>query len=178
MSATGELPLAVSGDRRREPRTDVAVGCQAVTDFDFVLLGESIVNLSTTGLLLKAEGVPAEVGELVILSFQPPGSAVWIDVEARVARLINGTEPGAPGFGLELVEELPPFERGLLEAALERSTRARERAARRRVRAPRARSGPRGNGARRQTVVEVGEVKTRPIAVPETGLARRIFIVG
>lgn len=162
------LPRGVVGDRRREPRTRVDVRCQAVTDFDFVLLGEQIVDLSPGGLLLRAEGVPAELGELVILSFQPPGSAQWLDIEARVVRLINGTQPGAPGFGLELAEDLPPFERGLLEAALERAKRRR----RRRVRAPRSRRPTRPDAVEPRSVVRVGSPGPTP-----SGIARRVFIV-
>lgn len=169
MPETKALPRGVMGERRREPRTRVEVGCQAVADFDFVLLSDEIVDLSTKGALLRADGMPAEIGEEVILSFQPPGSTQWIDVEARIVRLLNGTEPGAPGYGLELSQDLPPFERGLLEAALERSKRGR----RRKLQAPRHRVPPRPDAVRTSSVKPVG----RPSA-SESGLTRRIVVVG
>lgn len=129
-----ELPVGVFGDRRRAVRMPVSVPCQAVTDDDFCLLSDEIADLSTTGMLLRADGIPADVGESVIVSFRPPKSDLWIDVQARIVRLLNGKQPGAPGFGLEL-ETLSPFEREVLAAALRRSPRKpRKSAPRKRAR--------------------------------------------
>ena len=112
------------GERRRTPRAAVDVRCQAVAEYDFFLLGEEIVNLSSEGLLLRSDGTPAQVGERVLVSFQPPESEHWIDANGTVVRLVTGQTPGAPGVGLRL-DPLPPFERGLLTAALELSARPR-----------------------------------------------------
>ena len=116
------LPLGVIQERRNSPRHQVEVTCQAVTDFDFFLLGDQVADLSTGGLLLRSDGTPAEIGEIVLVSFRPPGSDQWIDAEAKVVRLVTGTQPGAPGIALEL-GELPAFEQGLLSASLELSDR-------------------------------------------------------
>ena len=120
-----QLPLGVVTERRRSRRHPVDLGCQAVTDYDFFLLGDEITDLSKDGLLLRSDGTPAELGETVLVSFRPPGSTHWVDAEATVVRLVTGSEPGAPGIGLE-IGELPPFERGLLAASLELSQRERE----------------------------------------------------
>ncbi|MFK7985099.1 MAG: PilZ domain-containing protein [Sandaracinaceae bacterium] len=145
-----ELPVGVFGDRRRAARMPVSVACQAVTDDDFCLLSDEIADLSTTGMLLRADGIPADVGESVIVSFRPPKSDLWIDVQARIVRLLNGKQPGAPGFGLEL-ETLSPFEREVLAAALRRSQRPSK------VR----KSAPRKRGRRRY--VDPDAVVIRPL---------------
>lgn len=120
-----EITPGLESDRRHSRRHPVDVGCHAVTDYDFFLLGDQIVDLSEDGLLLRSDGTPAEVGELVLVSFQPPESDQWIDAEARIVRLVTGQTGGAPGIGLRL-EPLPPFEQGLLAASLELSERERE----------------------------------------------------
>ena len=120
------LPLGVIEERRSSRRHRVDVTCQAVTDYDFFLLGDQVADLSSGGLLLRSDGTPAELGETVLVSFRPPGSDHWIDAEAKVVRLVTGTQPGAPGIGLELCE-LPAFEEGLLAASLELSERLRPR---------------------------------------------------
>ncbi|MEC7519978.1 MAG: PilZ domain-containing protein [Myxococcota bacterium] len=114
-----ELPKGIMGERRRASRVPVDLDCQCVTDEDFFLLGERVVDLTPQGLLLRANGVAAKLGETVVVSFKPPRSQVWIDAEATVVRLVTGSRPGAPGIGLAL-KDLSPFETGLLEAALER----------------------------------------------------------
>ena len=104
----------------------IEVECEAVTDDDFHLLSRTIGDLSSTGLMLRAENVPADVGEVVLISFRPPRSELWIDARARIVRLLNDNEPGAPGFGLEL-EALNAFEREVLRGAVERAVSKRTR---------------------------------------------------
>lgn len=118
------LPLGVVNERRQRRRYPVDLECQVVTDYDFFLLGDTIANLSEDGILLRSDGTPAEIGETVLVSFRPPGSDTWIDAEATVVRLVTGTQPGAPGIGLQL-GSLAPFEQGLLAGALELSERQR-----------------------------------------------------
>lgn len=123
---TETLPKGVAmGERRRSPRLPITVGCQAVVDEEFFLLGDEIVDLSADGLLLRASGIPALVGEEVIVSFRPPNSAEWIDAEAVIVRLLNGTQPGAPGFGIEL-KNLGAFDRARLAATVERLQAAKQ----------------------------------------------------
>lgn len=107
-----------AGHRRRSRRVAVDLECQCV-DAECVLIGDRIVNLSADGVLVRTDGAAVDVGETVIVSFRPPGSAVWIDAEARVTRLLTGSRPGAPGVALEL-SGTGPFERELLAALVER----------------------------------------------------------
>ncbi len=109
---------AEAGYRRRSKRVAVDLECQCV-DAECVLIGDRIVNLSADGLLVRTDGAAAEVGETVIVSFRPPGSAVWIDAQARVTRLLTGSRPGAPAIALELTDT-GPFERELLAGLIER----------------------------------------------------------
>lgn len=122
---TEHLPRGVVGDRRRSKRVKVELECQAVTE-DFFLLGDEIVEASVDGVLLRASDIPALVGETVLLSFKPPRSTEWIDAEAKVVRLVTGSRPGAPAFGLEL-SGLSPFDRERLARSLERHAPRRER---------------------------------------------------
>lgn len=112
--------------RRRSKRVAVDLECQCV-DADCVLIGERIVNLSADGLLVRTDGGTARIGDTVIVSFKPPGSAVWIDAEARVTRLLTGSRPGAPGIAIELTSTTP-FERELLAAMIERHAARKRRA--------------------------------------------------
>lgn len=126
-ASTQDLPSGVMGERRRATRLAVSVSCQAaIDDGEFFLLGDEIIDLSADGLLLRAEGIPALVGERVIVSFKPPSSQVWIDAEAEIVRLLNGSEAGAPAFGLKLLA-LNPFDRALLEATIDRVAMARKK---------------------------------------------------
>ncbi len=117
-----------SGHRRRAQRATVELECQCV-DAECELIGDRIVNLSADGLLVRTEGGSASVGDTVVVSFRPPRSAVWIDAEARVVRLVTGNRPGAPGVALELTST-GPFERELLAATIERLRQAKRRAPR------------------------------------------------
>lgn len=139
-------------DRRSRDREVVDLPCQVVTESDFFLLGDRIVDLGDRGLLLYSDGTAARVGERVVVSFRPPASAQWIDVGATVVRLVNGQTPGAPGIGLEL-DELPPFEGGLLSASLDRVPRPSEELAR--ASAPRRHL--RRDAVRARRVIAVGE---------------------
>lgn len=170
---TEHLPLGVGGDRRRARRVSVELGCQAVTDDDFFLLGDQIVEASTTGLLLRAADIPAMVGETVIVSFRPPRSEEWIDAEAKVVRLITGRRPGAPGFGLEL-SSLSPFDRERLARSLERwgprKARVRPRIERERF--------VRSDAVARRPVVRVSGTDAKAPTEADGPLARRTLVVG
>jgi hypothetical protein len=133
-------------DRRRAPRVPVELACQCV-DGAFVLLGDRIVDVSRDGVLLRSVE-SAKIGELVVLSFRIPGSAHWIDADARVVRHLTGMQPGAPGLGLELID-LGPFERELLAGTLERLRAPRRR--RPRTSVPRSR----GDRVERRPVIAV-----------------------
>lgn len=173
-TGTDQLPKGVVGDRRRAARVPVEVDCQCVTDSDFFMLGERIVDISPDGLLLSANGTPAEVGETVIVSFKPPRSTVWIDAEARVVRLVTGSRPGAPGIGLRL-DDLSAFDSALLAGTLERFGVRRRRP---KPRVQRPRYVPEGAVSRCSIVSLTGpEPRRTPAGTPDVPVAR-VLVVG
>lgn len=120
---------------RRSSRHSVRLACQVVRERDFQLVADSIVNLSSSGLLVGPAD-PVLTGERLIVSFQIPHSGYWVDAECTVARVVHGRRPGeytrALALELDGVEEIP---RMLLGRALRRCPPAPpgHRAGRRRV---------------------------------------------
>jgi hypothetical protein len=130
-------------NRRRALRHAVHISCQVVRERDFRLVGDRIVDLSTSGMLVTPAD-PVLTGERIIASFRLPNSTYWIDVEGTVARVAHGRRPsehtraialafdGLPGLtelvlsmGLQLAPPVPPRTRpgrrstpGLLGALL------------------------------------------------------------
>ena len=105
--------------RYRPIRHLVKLPCQLVRERDFRLVGDRIVNLSSSGLLVTPAD-PVLTGERLLLSFQWPGSD-WVDAEVRVARVMHGRRPTEFGraLGLEFVS-IEPQMRRLLARELER----------------------------------------------------------
>lgn len=105
---------------RRFSRYSVQIACQLVRERDFRLIGDRVVNLSASGLVVSPAD-PALTGERLIVSFQIPHSGYWVDAEATVARVLHGRRPGehTRGLALELegVEDIPKM---LLGRALRR----------------------------------------------------------
>jgi hypothetical protein len=87
---------------RRAFRHAVDLRCQIVRARDFRLVAERAVDLSTDGMLVRAE-VPVLTGEPVLVSFQVPRSSRWVDADALVARVSHGRRPGEKGRQLGLV---------------------------------------------------------------------------
>jgi hypothetical protein len=94
------------------------VDCQVVRERGFVLLGEHAVDLSMHGMLLSSKK-SARVGEELIVSFRVPGTRVWIDTIATVARVVQGYRRGDRGPGLGLAfDRLSDEEERILRDAL------------------------------------------------------------
>lgn len=91
-------------------RRYVRLDCQVVREHDFRLVGDLALDLSTSGMLVRAvrcgrSGREPRVltGEEVIVSFKPPRSNAWFDAQGIVARVLHGRRPGDDGlsFGVE-----------------------------------------------------------------------------
>ncbi len=83
---------------RRAVRRAVRTSCQAVGMREFQLLGDRALDLSPRGMLIACDG-SARLGDEIVVSFKAPGvDALWLDAEARVARIIEGLRPGDPGY--------------------------------------------------------------------------------
>ncbi len=85
-------------------RRYVRIDCQVVREFDFRLIGDLALDLSTKGMLVRARE-RVLTGEEVVVSFQLPRSNAWFDAQGVVARVLHGRRPGDYGlsFGIEFV---------------------------------------------------------------------------
>jgi hypothetical protein len=78
---------------RRPHRHTVRLPCQVVRERDFRLVADRMTDLSFTGMLVTPAD-PVLTGEPLIVSFKLPGSDVYVDAEATVARVVHGRRPG------------------------------------------------------------------------------------
>jgi len=103
----------------RTPRHSVKISAQVVRLHDFRLLADSLENLSVGGALV-GPSASASPGEKLIVSFRIPKSHVWLDVDAVVARVIEGRRPTdrGPQLGLRF-EGISDSSRRWLEYALQ-----------------------------------------------------------
>jgi hypothetical protein len=101
-------------NRRGALRHAVHISCQVVRERDFRLVGDCIVDLSTSGMLVTPAD-PVLTGERVIASFRVPNSMFWIDVEATVARVAHGRRPSEHTRAIALAFDTLP---GLTELVL------------------------------------------------------------
>src|SRR5437879_13433024 len=85
----GSMRRWVVTNRRRALRHAVQISCQVVRERDFRLVGDRIVDLSTSGMLVTPAD-PVLPGERIIASFRRPNSTYCIDVEGTVALARHG----------------------------------------------------------------------------------------
>lgn len=87
------MQLTSSTNRRSSSRRPVRMLCEAVRERDFSSLGSTVLDLSSTGMLLRSTA-KVLTGDAVIVSFFEPLSARWFDVEATVARVVHARRTG------------------------------------------------------------------------------------
>ncbi len=92
------------------------------------LLADRAVDLSYSGALVASDrdaAEPVRLGDRVRVSLRVPSSRVWIDADARVARIAHGRRgTGDPhGIGLELTR-MDPMQRVLLASVIRSFPRA------------------------------------------------------
>jgi hypothetical protein len=88
---------------RRAFRRYVRLDCQVVREHDLSVVGDLALDLSTRGMLVRAQK-RVLTGEEVIVTFRPPRSNTFVDAPATVARVLHGRRPGDYGsvcLGLE-----------------------------------------------------------------------------
>ena len=85
-------------------RRSVRVSCQVVREHDFTLVGDVVLDLSTTGMRVRTR-TRILTGDEVIVSFRLPSSSAWLDAQGIVARVLHGRRPGDTGhsFGVDFV---------------------------------------------------------------------------
>ncbi len=112
------MELSLSTNRRASSRRPVRMPCEAVRERDFSSLGNVVLDLSSTGMLLRSTA-KVLTGDTLIVSFFEPVSARWFDIEGTVARVIHGRRQGdgerAVGISFN---GLRAAERRVLEGAL------------------------------------------------------------
>ena len=86
---------------RRAFRREVLLSCQVVRERDFRLVSDLALDLSTEGMLVSTEQ-RVLTGEELLVSFRPPRSDRWLDVQATVARVVHGRRPSDRGRCLGL----------------------------------------------------------------------------
>jgi hypothetical protein len=105
-------------DRKASRRT-VRLGCEVVRTRDYSMIGKRMIDLSTEGLQVIADG-HVTLGESVEVFFRVPYSGVYVLAEGEVARVIRGKRRGddGPAYGIKLAPLHPDAERVLSAASL------------------------------------------------------------
>lgn len=104
--------------QRRTVRRAVGTTCQAVLDEGFTLIGHRALDLSAEGMLLASDREPP-IGAEVIVSFRAPGTGIWLDAEAIVARIVRGRRRTDPSRGVGLrFQRLDSVTRAILDGSL------------------------------------------------------------
>lgn len=87
---------STENNRRVSARRVVRMPCEAVRERDFSMVSNVVIDLSTTGALLRSSA-RVLTGDAMILSFFEPETSRWFDVEATVARVVHGRRLGDGG---------------------------------------------------------------------------------
>ena len=104
--------------QRKTVRRAAQTVCQAVVAEGFSLVSERAIDLSIDGMLLASDHEP-EVGTEVIVSFRAPGTGIWLDAEATVARIVRGRRRSDPARGIGLrFRGLDSVSRAILDGSL------------------------------------------------------------
>jgi hypothetical protein len=86
-------PVLHANCPRGRLRRAVRTRCEVVRERDFKLVGTSVLDLSTRGMLLESD-MAILTGEDLFVSFKSPTSDRWYDCGATVARVLHGRRRG------------------------------------------------------------------------------------
>ncbi|MFT3923467.1 MAG: PilZ domain-containing protein [Myxococcales bacterium] len=111
--------ILLSARDRSVLRRLVRMPCQVVEEECFSLLASETLDVSVTGMRVRAI-VPAAVGTKVLVSFRVPGSSLYIDVDAEVVRVLWGRRKGdqCSALGLRFLN-LSRIDRAILGSRLQ-----------------------------------------------------------
>src|ERR1700689_5667231 len=82
-------PVLHANCPRGRLRRAVRTRCEVVRERDFKLVGTTVLDLSTRGMLLETD-MAILTGEDLVVSFKSPTSDRWYDCAATVARVLHG----------------------------------------------------------------------------------------
>lgn len=109
---------STESNRRVAARRTVRMPCEAVRERDFSMVSNVVLDLSSTGALLRSSA-KVLTGDAMILSFFEPETSRWFDVEATVARVVHGRRLGDGGRAVGVhFNAMPVQEKRALEKAL------------------------------------------------------------
>jgi hypothetical protein len=110
--------MFATNQQRRVLRREVRLACQAVSESAFRLVGRRALDLSPAGMLLESDA-DVRIGDELLVSFRAPQSALYIDTNARVVRVVAGRRSGDHGRCLGLrFEGLDAVAKGVLAESL------------------------------------------------------------
>jgi len=111
--------FVVHAKDRAASRRTVRLGCEVVRTRDYSMIGRKMIDLSTEGLQVIADG-HVTIGESVEVFFRVPYSGIYVLAEGAVARVIRGKRAGdeGPAYGIKLAPLHPEADRALEAASL------------------------------------------------------------
>ena len=95
------MSSVMKSPQRRALRREIRLVCQAVSEPAFQLVGRRALDLSPAGMLLESDA-DVRVGDVLLVSFRAPRSALYVDASARVVRIVEGRRPRDHGRCLGL----------------------------------------------------------------------------
>lgn len=111
--------FVVHAKDRAASRRTVRLGCEVVRTRDYSMIGRKMIDLSTEGLQVIADG-HVTIGESVEVFFRVPYSGIYVLAEGAVARVIRGKRAGdeGPAYGIKLAPLHPEADLALKAASL------------------------------------------------------------
>jgi hypothetical protein len=99
---------------RQHRRHAFRASCIVRSTLDGRLVGDRTLDVSYAGMRVASVGA-ARVGERVTISFEIPGSRVWMSAKGRIERVLEGRRAGDEGPALGVrIEGMNGFDRWML----------------------------------------------------------------
>lgn len=113
------MQFVVHAKDRSASRRTVRLACEVVRTRDYSMVGKRMIDLSTEGLQVIADG-HVTIGESVEVFFRVPYSGIYVLAEGSVARVIRGKRAGdeGPAYGIKLAPLHEDAHRALAAASL------------------------------------------------------------
>ncbi len=77
-------------NERKHVRRAVRLRCQVIREVDFRLVGDTALDVSPDGLLVRTYRRDIVLGDALLVSFQATDLGIWFDTDAEVTRIVKG----------------------------------------------------------------------------------------